>query len=116
MVADTLAWLKKWEGASFVNYFLNYFILLCKLRSDECVNNFQRMLKTCEDTGMPVEAEKSEAPLTKLLYYTSYQNSKSESDDNQMDGKSLHEKGPFVTYSLASPHKQGDKTWVIIRM
>ena len=61
-VVDALVWLMKWEGRSLVDHYLDDFIMLGRPRSDECANNFQCMLKTCEDTGTPVEAEKSEPP------------------------------------------------------
>lgn len=67
-VADALAWLMKREGVSLVDHYLDDFITLGRPRSDECANNFQRMLETCEDAGTPVEAEKSESPTTKLTF------------------------------------------------
>ena len=52
----------KWEGVPLIEHYLNCFIMFGRPESDERTNNFQLMLKTCGDTGMPVEPEKSEAP------------------------------------------------------
>ena len=67
-VANALVWLMKREGVSLVDHYFDDFITLRRLRSDECANDFQRMLKTCEETGTPVEAEKSEPPTAKLIF------------------------------------------------
>ena len=67
-VADVLLWIMKRKGVTIVDHYLDNFITLGKSKSRECTDNFKLMLEACEETGTPVEAEKSEGPTTKLIF------------------------------------------------
>ena len=49
-LADTLAWLMRKEGVSFVEHYIDDFITVGRQGSPECQDN----LETCEATGMPI--------------------------------------------------------------
>ena len=53
-VADALAWIMKQKGVSFVDHYIDDFVTVGRPGSQECHNNLQMMLRTCEETGTPV--------------------------------------------------------------
>ena len=112
-VADALLWLMRGKGVSFVDHYLDDFITLGKPKSMECADNFRLLLETCKETGTPVEAEKSEGPTTKLIFWGIETDSSAWEMrlpteklaklrvSHQMAGqKSLQEKGPLIADRL----------------
>ena len=67
-VADTLQWVMKERGVSFVEHYIDDFITLGAPKSGECARNVQIMLQTCEGAGVPVEESKSEGPALSLTF------------------------------------------------
>ena len=66
-LVGALAWIMKQRGVSFVDHYIDDFITLGKPESQECKINKQVMLKTCEDTGTPIQPDKTEGPCTSLV-------------------------------------------------
>lgn len=67
-LADTLAWVMRQKGVSFVDHYIDDFITVGRPGSKECCNNLQLMLETCEITGTPVDPVKTEGPCTVLVF------------------------------------------------
>ena len=67
-LADALAWMMLHKGVSFVDHYIDDFITAGRPRSMECHNNLQIMLETCDNTGTPVEPDKTEGPSTVLVF------------------------------------------------
>lgn len=67
-VADALQWMMQRKGASYVDHYADDFITVGRPGSDECANNTTIMLQVCEETGAPVEEDKSEGPATTLPF------------------------------------------------
>ena len=63
-VADALQWIMQKNGVSYLDHYIDDFITVGKVGSDECSRNFTIMHKSCEATGTPVEPEKSIGPTT----------------------------------------------------
>ena len=63
-VADALRWIMTKNGATAVFNYIDDFFTLGKPGSDECRLNLTIMLGTCESTGMPVEGDKCQGPVT----------------------------------------------------
>ena len=63
-VADALGWIMSKNGATAVFIYINDFFTLGKPGSDECRLNLTIMLGTCDCTGLPVEGEKCQGPVT----------------------------------------------------
>ena len=61
-LADALAWIMKQKGVSFVDHYIDDFVTVGRPGAQECHNNLQMMLRTCEDTGTPVDPGKTEGP------------------------------------------------------
>ena len=56
------------KGVSFVDHYIDDFVTASRPRSMECHNNLQIMLETCDNTGTPVEPDKTEGPSTVLVF------------------------------------------------
>ena len=67
-LADALAWIMKQKGVSFVDHYMDDFVKVGRPRSQEGYNNLQMMLRTCEDTGTPVDQGKTEGPCPVLVF------------------------------------------------
>lgn len=67
-LADALVWIMQQRGVSFVDHYIDDFITLGGPGTQECKVNQQIMHDTCEDTGIPMQTEKSEGPCTKLTF------------------------------------------------
>jgi len=65
-VADALQWVMQKRGVSYVDHYIDDFITAGKGGADECSKNFAIMHETCEDTGCPIECEKSVGPATQI--------------------------------------------------
>ena len=66
--ADALLWLICQKGASVIEHYIDDFITAGKPQSEECQRNFETMHEVCNETGTPVEQEKSEGPTTKITF------------------------------------------------
>ena len=67
-VADALQWMMEQKGATFVDHYLDDFITVGKPGSEECASNLKIMHETCNNSGTPVEEDKSEGPATVLPF------------------------------------------------
>lgn len=67
-MADALAWIMLQRGVSFVDHYIDDFVTLGAPASDQCAANLQIMSDVCEDTGTPIEPEKTEGPSTTLTF------------------------------------------------
>ena len=59
-VADALVWIMKQRGVSFVDHYINNFVTLGAPLSTQCATKLHIMTDMCEDTGTPVEPDKTE--------------------------------------------------------
>lgn len=53
---------------TFTEHYINDFITLGALDSDECARNIQLMLQACDVAGAPVDESKSEGPTSSLTF------------------------------------------------
>ena len=67
-VADALQWMMEQNGATFVDHYLDDFVTVGKPGSEECASNLKIMHETCNNSGTPVEEDKSEGPATVLPF------------------------------------------------
>ena len=67
-VADALQFMMIQNGATFVDHYIDDFITMGALRSNECANNVRIMHHTCDTAGAPIEEEKFEGPATTLPF------------------------------------------------
>ncbi len=67
-VADGLQWIMLKRGVSMVTHYLDDYITLGPPESSECEQNLAEIIKTCEYTGTPLEAEKCEGPTPVLTF------------------------------------------------
>ena len=67
-VADVLAWIMKQKGVSFVDHYIDDFVTLGAPLSTQCATNLQIMTDTCEDTGTPIEPDKTEDPSISIVF------------------------------------------------
>ena len=66
-VADALEWvIHKQGGVTSVAHYLDDFIILGRLESDECARGLRALVKTCDHLGVPLAQGKSEGPSTTL--------------------------------------------------
>lgn len=66
--ADALLWLIRQKRASVIEHYIDDFITAGRPQSEECQRNFETMREVCNETGTPVEQEKSEGPSTKITF------------------------------------------------
>ena len=64
VVADALRWIMTKNGVTAVFNYIDDFFTLDNPGSDECRLNLTIMLGICESTGMPVEGDKCQGPVT----------------------------------------------------
>lgn len=67
-VADALQWMMEQNGAMFIDHYLDDFVTVGKPDSEECASNLKIMHETCNNSGTPVEEDKSEGPATLLPF------------------------------------------------
>ena len=60
--------LQELRGASFVEHYIDDFVTMGKAGTRECADNIRIMHETYEETGVPVEEEKSDGPTSKLQF------------------------------------------------
>ena len=67
-VADALGWIMSKKGVTILFNYLDDFLTLGKPGSDECQLNLTSMLATCNSTGLPVEVDKCQGPVSCILF------------------------------------------------
>ena len=67
-VADALQRMMQEKGSTFVDHYIDDFITMGRLVSDECTKNANIMHRVCKEAGAPVEEEKSECPAMRLPF------------------------------------------------
>ena len=67
-LADALEWIMRSRGLRHVAHYLDDFITVGSLESDECAHNLHVALLTCEELGVPVAGHKCEGPSTCLTF------------------------------------------------
>ena len=67
VIADALLWMLQEKGVKWVFHYVDDFILLGRPDSGECAQVAAIMDQTCEHVGLPIEPDKSQAPLRPSL-------------------------------------------------
>ena len=67
-VADALGWIMSKNGVTILFNYLDDFLTLGKPGSNECQLNLTSMLATCNSTGLPVEVDKCQGPVSCILF------------------------------------------------
>ena len=65
-LADAVEWILKQEGIEVVLYYLDDFLLVGAPNSPECERALSILLRVFGELGLPVAANKSEGPTTRL--------------------------------------------------
>ena len=66
--ADALAWVMQTRGVSRQLHYLDDYLFLGALSSQECANYLHTALQVCHQLGVPVATHKTEAPTTRLTF------------------------------------------------
>ena len=67
-VADALCWCLQQAGIRFVLHYLDDYIIVSPPNSSECARAVEILGQTCAQLGMPMAANKSEGPVTSLVF------------------------------------------------
>ena len=67
-LADALEWITLSRGATFLKHFLDDFITAGPAHTQECKQNLDLLVNTCEILGFPLAADKQEGPATCLVF------------------------------------------------
>ena len=67
-VADALEWCCKRRGASFVEHYLDDYIIVGPSDSNRCTNDLQLLEEVCSDLQVPLAEHKREGPTTRLTF------------------------------------------------
>ena len=67
-VADSLEWILRKRGASYLLHYLDDFLTAGSPNSVECLANLKVLTSTCKKLGLPLAVEKVEGPLTQLVF------------------------------------------------
>ncbi len=65
-LADTLEWIIRQHGVSFIWHYLDDFLVAGRCSSAECFDNISTVRRLCEILGIPLAEEKSVGPSTAL--------------------------------------------------
>ena len=68
LMADFLEWILEQQGVTFLLHYLDDYLTLGHPGSQECHNNLQVILATCEMLGVPLALEKVEGQVTSLKF------------------------------------------------
>ena len=68
VVADALEWTLLSSDVSWVIHYLDDFLTLGPPSSDECQDNLDRIIATCNRLGLPLKHDKVEGPATSLIF------------------------------------------------
>ena len=68
VVADAMQWMMQEKGSTFVDHYIDDFIIMGRPGSDERTKNAKIMHGVCKEAGAPVEEEKSKGPATRLPF------------------------------------------------
>lgn len=63
-VADALGWIMTKNGVTILFSYIDDFFTLGSPWTDECLFNLTSMLRSCDNTGLPVEVDKCQGPVT----------------------------------------------------
>ena len=67
-VADALEWVARQRGVSEIDHYLDDFVTLGPHATSDCQKNFDIIIQTCADLGVPLALEKLEEPTTCLTF------------------------------------------------
>ena len=67
-VADALEWTLLSSDVTWVIHYLDDFLTLGPPSSDECQDNLDRIIATCNRLGLPLKHDKVEGPATSLIF------------------------------------------------
>ena len=67
-IADALQWIMEKNNVCNIFHYLDDFITLGPPGSTTCQENLEGIVKTCENTGAPLELSKSEGPTARLTF------------------------------------------------
>ena len=67
-VADALCWCLQQAGIRFVLHYLDDYIIMSPPNSSECARAVEILGQTCAQLGVPMAANKSEGPVTSLVF------------------------------------------------
>ena len=67
-VVDALCWCLQQAGICFVLHYLDDYIIVSPPNSSECARALEILGQTCAQLGVPMAANKSEGPVTSLVF------------------------------------------------
>ena len=67
-IADALQWVMERMGVRWVAHYIDDFITMGALGSEECASNSLLMHMACDQMGLPVEPDKDEGPASTLSF------------------------------------------------
>ena len=67
-VANAVQGMMQLQGVSYIEHYIDDFITMGAVGTQECAENIRIMHETCRELGVPVEEAKSEGPVSKLHF------------------------------------------------
>lgn len=67
-VTDALQWIMKIKGVRLLFHYIDDFITIGAPQSEECAHNVAIMNTVCDETGIPIEPEKTKGPATSITF------------------------------------------------
>jgi hypothetical protein len=63
-----LEWILRQRGVSFIDHYLDDFIMIGSPATGECGENLRKILQTCQELWVPLATEKFEGPTHRITF------------------------------------------------
>ena len=68
-VADAIEWVIRQRGVANIDHYLDDFVTMGPPDSEACARALDLIVRTCEELGVPLAAEKMEGPASRLIFF-----------------------------------------------